>query len=209
MGQAMTVTCAPVQQDFLITGHGRSGTNYMAHLFNWFGFRVGARQLGHNGMAHNFPPAINPMLWPFTEVRRYYAHLIHVVRNPWKVVESSYAFDLSLPDEHAKVMPGINDGNELDRTIRSVVLWNRAIREAEPDLTVKVEEAMLDCEDWLRAAGFLIRKLPLPPPPTNVNGRSPDLGFDMEKTVNWDDAGDAVMELFSEHCAEYGYEVPA
>ena len=104
----MSITCTPIKQDFLVTGHGRSGTNYMAALFGWLGYEVGARKHCKYGMAHNFPAAVNPNLWPFDKIRERYNHLIHVVRHPQKVLASTLFTHRDVVYENATKIPEIS-----------------------------------------------------------------------------------------------------
>lgn len=200
----MAITCTPIKLNFMITGHGRSGTKYMYKLFNWLGFLVGDKWNGHDGMSHDFPMSVQSNLWPMREFKRYYHHLIQVVRNPHKVVESTYLCRVyNLVEDRAERIPEIARGNKIERTIRSLVLWNQAIKNEKPDLVVKVEEAPRVCRAWLIENGFAVKDNPKPPPPTDVNSRDV-AGWDSGR-VPWDKIGPEVRRMYKKHCEEYEY----
>ncbi|MHC4607053.1 MAG: hypothetical protein ACYTAF_08945 [Planctomycetota bacterium] len=183
---------------FFITGHGRSGTHYMACLFTHFGYPVGEQCDKQHGQSHAFPG-----LWPPEQIRKKYTHLIQVVREPRLVVESTYLANYSLARINWKRVPEIKEGNDLERAIRSVVLWNRAIAEAKPDLITKVEEAPARCGDWLNDIGHPTQ-IHGKPPATNINYRTAS-GWNLGGEVPWASVGKEVMEMFNEHCKTYGY----
>ncbi len=194
---------------FFITGHGRSGTNYMSALFQYLGHDVGRQGNGSAGIAHNFPS-----YWPPEKLREHYQYLIQVVRNPYKVVESTYLADYSLPSQNSNRIPEIgcaktnktwgSKGRSLTQSIRSVVLWNRAIRNAKPDLVVQVENALSVCKQWLIDNG-LKEPLKSQEPETNINHRDGNKGWDLTLKVPWDDLPQKELNMFKKHCKEYGY----
>lgn len=185
---------------FFITGHGRSGTNYMAHLFQYLGYEVGPQSPYKDGMAHNYPPGT----WPPKNLRKEHCYLIQVVRDPWKVVESTYLAKYSLPRQNAQRLPEINKGNtRFEKTIRSVVLWNRAIKSARPDLIVKVEEAEEVCSRWLESVGLEVNALG-EAPAKNINQRH-NHGWHMNWKVPWEELIGDKLTFFQRHCREYGY----
>lgn len=195
-----------MKRAFFITGHGRSGTHYMAYLFKHFGYSVGAQCDQKHGQSHNFPPR---RLWPPCRIRDEYKHIIQVVRNPRRVVESAYLGDYSLAHQNTPRIPAIDQGTLLEKTIRSVALWNWAIKRAQPDLVVKVEDAPRVCREWLERTGIPCGahgELP----PTNANTRRyPGWNYlsksNPYKPVPWDTVSPEVMETFNAHCDEYGY----
>ena len=131
---------------FIITGHGRSGTKYMAALMGYFGYSVAHQKRGRDGSSSFHaakaiigggkdewgwcPPRSDP--WVF---------LFHVVRNPWRVIESDVGVEGSPSQVISDWFPAIKGSTPLETSIRSVVLWNEAIEKGNPDLVVKVEEA--------------------------------------------------------------------
>lgn len=184
---------------FLITGHGRSGTHYMARLFQWFGINVGEYKNGEDGIAHNFPSD----LWPLPLPGERKVHLIQVVRDPRKVVESTYLADYSLPKQNSQKIPEIYvRDDKLGNAIRSVVLWNRAISKAGPDLVVKVEDAPASCAVWLSDCGYRL-SFTGEMPSNDINKRDKE-GWS-SGSVPWDEMTPELTEMFNAHCEEYGY----
>jgi hypothetical protein len=174
----------------------------MGQLFKWFGYNVGGHWNEEHGMAHDFPPSVRPELWPLTKAKRYYQYLIQVVRNPVDVVESAYLWKtMSLADQtNTKIQ--LDGRNKLENTIQSVVLWNRAIEAADPDLVVQVEHAPSTCSGWLESKGFALTESE-EDPPGKVNARTED---DWErKDVDWSQADKNTMDMLKQHCSRYGY----
>jgi len=92
------------------------------------------------------------------------------------------------------------------KTVRSIVLWNQAIAKAKPDLVVKVEEAEMVCYDWIKSLGLEIHPRPgFPLPAKNVNHRTSG-GWDLDGTVPWKELNKEYLQMFQEHCKEYGYD---
>jgi hypothetical protein len=191
------------KRNFLITGHGRSGTNYMAALFQWFGYEVGAQSDGKHGMSHNFPPM--PDWKSFRDARQSYRYLIQVVRNPYKVVESTFLAKYSLVDQNAKRITEIKQGDKLEQAIRSVVLWNKAIQYANPDLVVQVEHSISVCREWLSENRFPVIISRDKAPRKDINKRT-EFGWNLDKPIPWETVSESTMDMLSKHCIEYGYE---
>ncbi|MHC4607052.1 MAG: hypothetical protein ACYTAF_08940 [Planctomycetota bacterium] len=173
----------------------------MGELFRRFGFDIGGHWNRVNGMAHDFPPAVQANLWPLTEARKYYKYIIQVVRNPVKVVESSYLWRaFSLAKQTAEKIP-LDGKNNLENTIQSVVLWNRAIEATAPDLVVKVEHPITACMQWFGENEIEFSWISSPP--GIVNARNPD-EWD-HGPVPWASVGKGVMKMLDEHREKYGY----
>jgi len=201
------VKSTPVKMDFLLFGHGRSGTHYMTALFRSIGLPVGKLWYGKHGMAHHFPFYRIPH--GFDRVRDHFRYVIHYVRDPWLVVESTYLHkdppnELSIVQENATKIPEILSGDRLERVIRSVVFWNEAIKnQTKPDLTVKVEDAVDACIEFAESRGFVLKVSE--PPPHDVNHRTAN-EWDMDGVVPWDEVSPGVMEMLLRHCRDYGYQ---
>jgi hypothetical protein len=198
------ITVTPIRTEFLIVGHGRSGTHYMAEMFRWLGFKVGRHWHGEDGMAHNFPQVARSGVWPFSEARKYYKYLIQVVREPRKVIESTYLCSIyPLIEETSSLIPEISQGTEIDRSARSVVFWNQAIKAGNPDLTVKLENNPIEtCQKWLESNNLSRPIIPEPPPNTNINARNKHHG-DLDRPIP--PLSPEIATLVNEHCLEYGY----
>ena len=187
---------------FFISGHGRSGTNYMAGLFNYLGYNVGPQSDGPDGQAHNFPN-----FWPFEKAYENYRYLIQVVRNPKLVVESTYLARYFLPRVYTKRIPDLNAGIEgrLEQAVNSLIVWNQLISEACPDLVVRVEEAEWVCQKWLDRKWLDWNlKDAVEPPPKNINHRTA-AGWDLERRVPWEELDRGWRAKLNEHSRSYGY----
>ena len=153
-----------VKKDILILGHARSGTGYMAHLFNYFGAQIGHENYRENGISSwLFVNIVNKTnisnLWgPSRRMQDEYKYIIQCVRDPINAVRSIYL-------EH-KMHPGVfkfrqriikkwlNIDIELidnitskpstpeDRAVLSYIYWNEIIKQQNPIITVQVENAV-------------------------------------------------------------------
>lgn len=185
---------------FFISGHGRSGTNYMAHLFAHFGYKVGPQLEEPNGQSHNFPT-----FWPFKNVYTKYRYLIQVVRNPKLVVESTFLARYFLPRVYARRIPDLNAGIEgrLEQAVNSLIVWNQRISEAKPQLVVRVEAAPAVCREWLKNTGLSVSangELPQ----ENINRRT-KIGWDLKRPVPWNSLDREWVDKLNEHSRAYGY----
>ena len=79
------------KKKFLITGHARSGTQYMAKLFQAFGFDIQHERMGKDGIS-SWLFACDAYQGCTDKTLRYpdyeFEYIIHVIRNPVKIVAS-------------------------------------------------------------------------------------------------------------------------
>lgn len=178
----------PEKRRFLILGHPRSGTQYMARLMTCFGYSVGHETVSENGVScwswatyHPNPP------WSPGTRRDDFTEMIHVIREPLGVIASTaytdtqdcWRDDHTYSDDWKDIAHGgcksehfrrlytvqFPEWSLLDNAAMSYLGWTNLIQAQRPDLTVKVEEAPRVMADYLG------EKIKSPPPPTNTNTR--------------------------------------
>lgn len=198
--------------DFLILGHPRSGTGYMAQLFTALGYDVGHEKVGRSGIS-SWMFAVHADQLPYTfdgqtrgDIQPRY--VLQVVRNPLDVIASmahtvteqpAWEFIQRYTLVHGTAPPEI-------RAVQSVIAWNRLIQGHFPRPTiVKVENAATTVHDFLTRAGYkppALRDVALPP--ANYNTRPhPRLAREQLRQS-------LPRELACEldyHCQQYGYQI--
>jgi hypothetical protein len=190
---------------FIVIGHGRSGTQYMAELLNVFGYDVKHENPGRNGVSAmdalsiesgsrlfvSYDKERNRLLYkaaPSTKT-------IHVVRNPWDVLESDYGHSSGVAVGASKWYWEILEKTGIDKVLTSIVVVNKKIAEYTIDLTVKVEEAETVVADWLKIE-------------RRSTGLRKDIGHKDHKSLTaagYASASPGTLEAFKEHCTTYGY----
>lgn len=190
---------------FIILGHGRSGTSYMAALMRHLGYGVTHQNLGPDGTSQ-FQVAWHLFAgkWRRPTIGRNGRGdgciLIHAVRNPWKVIESCHGVKGSPTKTILGLDPSLTGVNKLDSIVRTVVNWNERIDKLRPDLTVRVEDAETVVPAWLGARD-LHRDRVGNPPPHDVN----HINHGTLSLEDYDIVPKESMDELKLHCAEYGY----
>jgi hypothetical protein len=183
-------------------GHARSGTKYLAELIRAFGYDVKHEKLGKDGIVAwqwvigkqvcpwGCPPR-KTRLTPDDKV-------IHLVRQPWKIVASVLVNDFGYGsnDFRKRLVPWLFYRPQVDQVCLSVWTWNRFIDALPADFRVSVESAPKQLEQYFNHPPK--NKLPGP-----CNQRS--------KPPNWQElrtnASADIRKLIDNMAADYGYEL--
>lgn len=116
-----------MRRDYLITGHPRSGTGYMAQLFTANGYEVGHEVVDRHGTS-NWQMLVKAYDYPFPGdpfVRQdiQFAHHWHLLRYPLHIV-CSVAFTERRSEWFRAQYVNLY-GNEFEKAIQSVWGWNQ------------------------------------------------------------------------------------
>lgn len=161
----------------LITGHQRSGTGYMAKLCQAMGLDVGHERVGADGVS-SFMFAVNTDRVCFHSAegnkgRKHYTfdRIIHVVRDPLKVIASTAFTDPTQMDKALLWQSGFvtvhtNEGR-IRQAIQTYIGWNEII-ENQTDERIRVEDADIELPIVLG------RTVSGEMPPKNTNARAHD-----------------------------------
>jgi len=190
-------------KDFLILGHPRCGTAYMAALMRSAGIKIRHENMGSKGISCWVFATDSNWRRSTKNIKRSdfrFKHIIHNVRNPAQALSSIlYTENVSLNfrKQHVHIDESLSP---LSQAIQSFIEWNKLIEKMNPDLVVQVE----NCEDIL--AKFLKEHdYPhkyLKPTKKNANHRKhSDIPDNEWKTV----PGSLKQEL-NQFCEKYGYE---
>lgn len=201
-----------VAVDFLILGHPRSGTGYMARLFTALGYPVGHERLAKHGISSWMFAAYSESV-PYSfdggtrsDIEPKY--VFHVVRHPIDAIASMAYTVREAPawDYIARYTLVQRAAPRLVRATQSVIAWNRLIQAHHPrPMVFQVESAIAGIYGFLSQQGYRLPPLSSAAlPPTNENARSHP-ALDREQLLK-ELPPDLRAELHH-HSQHYGYEL--
>ena len=183
----------------LITGHPRSGTGYMAELFQRFGMDVQHERMGEDG--------ISCWAWATFDVDAPWCdgprpgcetHLVHVVRHPLAVAQSVAMADKDVQSilYRKKYTIQVNGWSALDNAVLSVAGWCAIIKAQDPHLVVQVENA----------PAVLAKEYDIPMPHSlpSINTNTRPYGRISDECL-LSNLRPETAELAEQLCAEYDY----
>lgn len=188
----------------LVTGHPRSGTTYMAKLLQAHGLKVGHEHMRSDGISSWMMAIDTPEKAPFgdgSRLRDYeFDTIIHVVRDPLKVLASSIQTESKASLEYRKAFASVpEDYNVYEEAVHILLAWDEAIRKLSPTHTVRVEDADTSLPQLLdiKADG--------PLPRANVNSRehSELTWHELKQHLRHD-----LAERMESYSRQYGYALP-
>lgn len=132
-----------MEKEILILGHPRSGTGYMAKLFQANGYDIGHEVMGKDGTS-NWQFAVCADAYPFNtdNIKRddvEFSRIYHVIRNPLAAINSIVYTESRSEHFRAKFVPLV--GNAFERAILSYYGWNMLIQAQKPYATFTLENA--------------------------------------------------------------------
>ena len=147
-------------KDFLILGHPRCGTKYMAQLFTMLGFPVGHERFEKYGTSSwLYAVDVKVPQWIPSEYDKKdfdYRNTIHVVRHPLDAIAS-----IMLTEDIGKESLNFRRkyvtlfGNPHTIATLSYLSWNKLIQSHDPILTTKVEDAEKTVPSFLIEQNYL------------------------------------------------------
>ena len=130
-------------REYLILGHPRTGTGYMAKLFQANGYDVGHEIVGEHGTS-NWQFAVKAKEYPFAsdhfkrqEIE--FANIYHVIRHPLHAINSIAAIEQRSEPFRAKYIP--LTGNVFEKAILSLYGWTMLIQSQMPHKTFTLDNA--------------------------------------------------------------------
>jgi hypothetical protein len=177
---------------FLVVGHPRSGTGYMAMLLQAYGFDVGHERLLADGIS-SWMCAVDTKYVPYGDAKNgaEFEHVLHVVRHPVKTVASmAGGILLQTRPPALKYMSSYIDtqgGNEIETAVRTYVEWNTMIDSLKPSARFKVEHAHLELPKFLTRVGLECALDRTKAPARDYNSR-------LHRQLRWVDVSRAVRD---------------
>ena len=135
------------EKEILIVGHPRSGTRYVAKLFQTCGIDVQHERMGRHGIS-SWMFAVDSDRVPYTFDGSFprqfsFRRVIHVVREPVNVIASS-AYTEMCKWRTVNFMSKyivINSDVFIEPAVQAYLGWNKLIKAQRPDYILKVEDA--------------------------------------------------------------------
>ena len=192
-------------KQFLITGHPRSGTSYMAALAEACGLDIRHEQNdGADGIC-SWMFAVDTVSVPFfhggLRGRKFYSFekVIAVVREPLAMAasvaftENKDPLSLYFRCDHTDVAP---HDDPIRQAVQSILDWYEIISRQAPDVWIRVEDANRQFPEWL---GVLVPEEV--PPPTNVREHA-SLSWEQIRVAS----GEVLAARYATFAQEFGYE---
>ncbi len=132
-----------MNRDYLILGHPRSGTGYMAKLFQANGFDVRHETIGEHGTSNwQFAVKAKEYQFPSDEFKRQdidFKNIFHVIRHPLHAINSIVFTEQRSEGFRNLYIPLC--GNKFERAVMSYYGWNMLIQSQMPDKTFTLDNA--------------------------------------------------------------------
>jgi hypothetical protein len=119
-----------MKRDILITGHPRSGTKYVAELFDWNGINIYHERVGKKGTC-NWQMLVKdfdyPFIWDyFVRQDIKFKYHFHIYRNPLECI-SSIALTERRSEWYREKFVNLY-GNDFEKAVLSLSGWNKIAR---------------------------------------------------------------------------------
>lgn len=202
---------------YLIVGHPRCGTGYMAGLFCQMGLDVGHEKVGRDGTSNwvYAVPDQKCFYWVVGCRCNYvWSCVIHCVRDPWTAIPSiarTEIFNGELTDStkswiHVKASTDFRrrfvhfppSAPLVEQAVLSFLGWNRMIEDSNPDYVVRIEHAL----DDLKKCPDLEPRLRHVKSTVARNQRN----HDRVAVEEWQYVSEGLMYQLDRWCERYGYE---
>ena len=189
------------RKKFLITGHPRSGTTYMATVMREAGFHIGHETIGMDGIASWMFAVDDYQEWKDPSLNRKnfkFDHVIMCVRDPMKMLASVIYTERASIDFRRRHIEFPDE--EPAGSILSIIQWYALIKGKGHDVVAWVETPAR-LYGWLREQGYDIPD-DLQPPTKVVNAREhEDVTWEtLRKYISTD-----LMRSWLNFCHEHGY----
>ena len=202
------------RRPFRVVGHSRSGTGYMAKLFQAHGYDVRHEEVGADGVSSWQFAAQGARRLPYHYTNQEspsafaFDFTVHVIRAPLECIASLYYTesqnqDWSTPEAFRAQFIGLRrEAPKMARAVESWVNWNRLIDSQAPDVVIRVEDAIDALPLWLQKIGLATKTCrELPPTDYNTRPHPPLTLAAIESQVPAD-----LFAEFTIAARKYGYE---
>lgn len=188
-------------------GHPRSGTGFMAELFQQFGYDVGHEKMGKDGISSWMFAVCDKQVFVDTTLNRKdykFDYVITNVRHPIDIIASTYYTEGAKSLAYRKKFVPLEGLNEIEMAAKSVLEWYKLIELQKPNLHISIDKSPeKHLLQFLRK--FEGNKVqPVKEKIRKVNERShPDITFSfIQANCN----KDIVLELVN-FCGLYNYDI--
>ena len=214
-------------RSFLITGHPRTGTGYIASLLGQLGFDVGHERAGVDGIsswmfgadAERNPYALDKVAEKRADL--HWDFLLHVVRDPASAIPSIMRENRWAPPSYEFRRTQIlkqtgfdldTCSSELEKAVFSLVHWSRMILEMEPDQVLRLEDAHKTLRRFLIQNRLLADTdtTALETTPVNANKLYKGVRHPLPEVTkqDWRSLSAKARDELKWYCNTYAYSVP-
>jgi hypothetical protein len=169
--QGERVAEAPAKKKLLVTGCGRSGTQFTASLLERLGVRIGHEKMRRDGIA-SWCMAVDAESVPWGEPRARFAfeHVFHQIRHPLDVIASTATLRTSSWEFICTHTPCELSEPLLVRSAKYWLYWNREA-EAIATLSFRIENIASELGRICALLGVVEDEAALASVPRNLNTR--------------------------------------
>ena len=192
------------RKKFLITGHPRSGTTYLAKVMQQAGFHVKHEMLGKDGIASWMFTVDDYQEWKDLTLRRgdfEFDHVIVAIRDPMKMLASVRHTEQASINFRRRHLPEMPD-KEPEQSMHSIMGWYAKLKSQRTDYWVKIEEPEYLLQ-VLRAEGYLI--------PTDLEPSRKVVNARQHPEITWEEleqqADKLTYQQWETFCMDTGYEI--
>jgi hypothetical protein len=161
----------PVRKKLLVTGCGRSGTQFSAVLFSGLGVEIGHERVRRDGIASWCMAAdADAVPWGEPRTRFSFEHVFHQIRHPLAVIESSSTLKPSSWEFICAHTPCHPADPPVERAAKYWLCWNR-LAEAIATTSFRIENVVDELGRLCGVLGVADDTSVLSRVPTNLNTR--------------------------------------
>lgn len=214
-------------RSFLVTGHPRTGTGYIAALLGQLGFDVGHERAGADGIsswmfgadAERNPYALDKVAEKRADL--HWDFLLHVVRDPATAIPSIMRENRWAPPSYEFRRTQIlkqtgfdldTCKSELEKAVFSLVYWSRMILEMGPDQVLRLEDAHKSLRRFLIQNRLITDSDPteLETTPVNANKLYKGVRHPLPEVTkqDWRGLSAKARDELNWYCNTYAYSVP-
>ena len=140
--------------------HPRSGSGYMAKLFQSAGYDVGHEKVGKHGISSWLMAVYDPPVWTFDHKRRdeyKFKTTIQIIREPIPAISSIALTESASVNFRSRYV--LMYGNLIERAVMSYIGWNKLIQSQSPNYVWQLENAHKSLSSLLNKKNTSIRTL--------------------------------------------------
>ena len=133
-------------------GHPRTGTGYTSNLLKSWGLDVGHEKMGKDGIvAWQLVSNVEPRIYMehFNALKYKYQYVIYNVRNPKNSIPSVALTETKTAGYRFQSFNCLNFSNDVENAVRSIIEWDKLIRNMNPDFVFRIEDQSKDLHSFL------------------------------------------------------------
>lgn len=205
---------------FLIVGHPRCGTGFMATVFQELGWDVGHETVGRNGTSNWVYAVPKDKCFPWVtgcSCSYVWDYVVHCVRDPFTAIASIAHTEIFNGDLTPTTQGYIHVKTSTDfrrrfvyfpphlplveQAILSFLGWNRIIEDSRPDCVIRVEHVWEDLTVGLKGTGWECNRHKV----TRVQPQNQRKHVSITQK-EWEQVTPGLLYELDRWCIKYGYD---